>query len=54
VTKSDGKRLGWVAENFFDGEAADFNVSAGGGVKEGSVGRGAESARDAGGERGVF
>ncbi len=43
----------WVAKKAFDDEAADFNVSADG-VKEGGVGRGAESARDVGGERGVL
>ncbi len=44
----------WVAEKEFDGEAADFNVSAADGVKEGGVGRGAESTRDVGSEGGVF
>ena len=38
----------WVAEKSFDDEAAVD------GVKEGGVGRGAESARDISGERGVF
>ncbi len=47
VTESDGKGLGWVAEKEFGREAAD-------GVKEGSVGRGAESARDVSGKGGVF
>ncbi len=37
VTKSDGKGLGWVAEKEFDGEAADINVSAADGVKEGGL-----------------
>ncbi len=32
----------------FDSEAADFDVSAAVGIKEGGVGRGAESARDVG------
>ncbi len=54
VTESDGKGLGWVAEKEFGGEAADFDVSAGDGVKEGGVGRGAESARDVSGKGGVF
>ena len=35
-------------------EAADFEVSAAEGIKEGGVGRGAESARDVGGEGSVF
>jgi hypothetical protein len=39
VTKGDGKGLGWVAEKEFDGEAADFNVCAVDGFKEGGVGR---------------
>ncbi len=42
----------WVAEKEFDGEAAD--LSAADGVKEGGVGRGAESTRDVGSEGGVF
>ena len=46
--------MGWVAEDKFGGEAADGDVSAADGVKEGGVGRGAESARDISGERGVF
>jgi hypothetical protein len=37
VTKGDGKGLGWVA---------DFNVSMVDGVKEGGVGREAESANE--------
>ncbi len=44
----------WVAEKEFDGKAADLNTSAAEGVKEGGVGRGAESARDVGGEGDVF
>jgi hypothetical protein len=40
--------LRWVAEKSFDDEAAAD------GVKEGGVGRGTESTRDVGGERGVF
>jgi len=46
--------LGWVAEDKFGGEAADGDVSAADGVKEGGVGRGAESTRDVGGEGSVF
>ena len=44
----------WVAEKERYSEAADFDVSAAEGIKEGSVGRGAESARDVGGERSAF
>ncbi len=44
----------WVAEKEFDGKAADLNISAAEGVKEGGVGRGAENARDVGGEGSVF
>ncbi len=44
----------WVAEKEFDGKAADFDVSAAEGIKEGGVGRGAESTRDVGGEGSVF
>ena len=39
----------WVAEKKWYSEAADFEVSAAEGIKEGGVGRGAESARDVGG-----
>ena len=39
-----------VAEKDFWSEAADFDVSAAEGIKKGGVGRGAESARDVGGE----
>ena len=46
--------MGWVAEDKFGGEAADGDVSAADGVKEGGVGRGAESAGDISGERSVF
>jgi hypothetical protein len=46
--------LRWVAEKEFDGEAADFDVSAADGVKEGGVGRGAESTRDVDGEGDIF
>jgi hypothetical protein len=46
--------LRWVAEKEFDSEAANFNVYAADGVKEGGVGRGAESTRDVGSEGGVF
>ena len=42
-----------VAEKIFYGEAADFDVSAAEGIKKGGVGRGAESARDVGGEGSV-
>ena len=38
----------------FEVSAADFEVSAAEGIKEGGVGRGAESARDVGGEGSVF
>ncbi len=44
----------WVAEKEFYGEAADFDVSAADGVKEGGVRRGAESTRDIGSEGSVF
>ena len=44
----------WVAEKEFDGKTAGLNISAAEGVKEGGVGRGAESTRDVGGERSVF
>ncbi len=54
VTKSNGWGLSSVAEKEFYGEAADFDVSAVKGIKEGGVGRGAESARDVGGEGSVF
>ena len=43
-----------MAEKEFYGEAADFDVSAVEGIKEGGVGRVAESARDVGGEGSVF
>ena len=43
-----------VAEKKFYGEAADFDISAAEGIKKGGVGRGAEGARDVGGERSVF
>jgi hypothetical protein len=46
--------LGWVAENKNYGEAADFDVSAADGVKEGGIRRGAESTRDVGSEGSVF
>ena len=46
--------MGWGAEKEWDSEAADVKVSAAEGIKEGGVGRGAESARDVGGERSVF
>ena len=44
----------WVAEKEFWSEAADFEVSVAEGIKEGGVGRGAESARDVGDEGSVF
>ena len=44
----------WVAEKKWYSEATDFEVSAAEGIKEGGVGRGAEGARDVGGERSVF
>ena len=44
----------WVAEKQFDGKTANFYVSAADGVKEGGVGRGVESTRDAGSEGGVL
>ena len=40
--------------SFVISEAADFEVSAAEGIKEGGVGRGAESTRDVGGEGRVF
>ena len=46
--------MGWVAEKEWDSEAADVKVSAAEGIKEGGVGRGAESTRDVGGEGSVF
>ncbi len=42
-----------VAEKDFGSETADLDVSAANGIKEGSVGRGAKSARDIGSEGGV-
>ena len=44
----------WVAEKEFCSEAAEFDISAAEGIKEGGVGRGAESTRDVGGEGSVF
>ena len=44
----------WVAEKEFCSEAADFDISAAEGIKEGGVGRRAESAKDVGGEGSVF
>ena len=41
VSERGGKGLGWVAEEKFSGEAADFNISAADDVKEGGVRRGA-------------
>ncbi len=38
----------------FDGKAADFDVPAADGVKEGGVRRGAESTRDVGSEGSIF
>jgi hypothetical protein len=46
--------LRWVAEREFYSEAADFDVPPAKGIKEGGVGRGAESARDVGGEGSDF
>ncbi len=46
--------MGWITEKEWYSEAADFKVSAAEGMKEGGVGRGAESARDVGCERSVF
>ena len=46
--------MGWVAEKEFYSKAADFDISAAEGIKKGGVGRGAESARDVGGEGSVF
>ena len=46
--------MGWVAEEKFGGEAADFDVSAADGVEEGRVGRRAEGAGNVGGEGSVF
>ena len=40
-------------EKDFGSEAADLDVSAADGIKEGGVGRGAKSARDIGSEGGV-
>ncbi len=45
--------MGRVAEKDFGSEAADLDVSAADGIKEGSDGRGAKSARDIGSEGGV-
>jgi hypothetical protein len=47
-------KVRWVAEKKFYGEAADFDVSAADGVKEGGVRRGAESTRDVVSEGSVF
>ncbi len=44
----------WVAEKEFCSEATDFDISAVEGIKEGGVGRGAESTRDVGGEGNIF
>ncbi len=49
-----GDRGRWVAEKEFWSEAADFDVSAAEGIKEGGVERGAESTKDVGGEGSVF
>ena len=46
--------MGWVAEEKFSSEAADGDVSAADGFKEGRVGRRAERAGDIGGEGSVF
>ena len=44
----------WVAEKEFCSEATDFDISTAEGIKEGGVGRGAESMRDVGGEGSIF
>ena len=44
----------WVSEKEFCSEATDFDISAAEGIKEGGVGRGAESARDVGCEGSIF
>jgi hypothetical protein len=49
-----GIEVRWVAEKEFYGEAADFYTSAADGVKEGGVGREAESTRNVGSKVGVF
>ncbi len=54
VTESNGKGLGWVAEENFSGEAADCDASAADGVKEGGVGKGNKRAGDIGGESSVL
>jgi hypothetical protein len=41
---------GWVAEEEFGGEAADCDISAADGVKDGGVGRGTKGAGDIGDE----
>ena len=46
--------MGWVAEEKFGSEAADGDVSAADGFKEGRVGRRAERAGDVGGEGSVL
>ena len=46
--------MGRVAEEDFGIEAADFDVSVADGIKKGGVGRGAESARDVGGDGSVL
>ncbi len=46
--------MGRVAEEEFGSEAADLDVSAADGIKEGGVGRGAKSARDISSKGGVF
>jgi hypothetical protein len=54
VTEGGEKGLGWVAEEKFGSEAADGDVSAADGCKEGRVGGRAERAGYVGGEGSVF
>ncbi len=54
VSESNGKGLRWVEEEKGYSEAADFEVPAAEGIKEGCVGKRAESAKDVGGKGSVF
>ncbi len=54
VAESNGKRLGWVVEGDFGGEATDCDVSAANSIEEGGVGRRAERARDVSSKGRVF
>ena len=54
VTEGGEEGLGWVAEEKFGSEAADGDVSAADGFKEGRVGGRAERTGDVGGEGSVF